>query len=85
MVFIRKGLDYVFTQTELKWLDDIMPEISKREKDDEDIKKLETKEDVSFHLKIDLSFLLSFLTSSITFKGIYVDFEQDFWSGGIKM
>lgn len=65
MVFIRKGLDYVFTQTELKWLDDIMPEISKREKDDEDIKKLETKEDVSFHLKIDLPFLLPFLTSSL--------------------
>lgn len=34
MCFIRKALDWVFTQTELKWLDDIMPEIHKREKED---------------------------------------------------
>lgn len=44
MVFIRKALDFVFTQAELKWLDDIMPEVSKREKDDEELKK---HEDVS--------------------------------------
>jgi len=31
MCFIRKGLDYVFTQHELKWLDDIMPDMHKRE------------------------------------------------------
>lgn len=47
MCFIRKGLDYVFTQTELKWLDDIMPETSKREKDDKDLENQETKFDVS--------------------------------------
>ncbi|KAH3689860.1 hypothetical protein DPMN_194632 [Dreissena polymorpha] len=34
MCFIRKALDWVFTQNELKLLDDIMPEISLREKDD---------------------------------------------------
>ena len=34
MCFIRKALDWVFTQTELKWLDDIMPELHKREKED---------------------------------------------------
>ncbi|WAR10779.1 S4A10-like protein [Mya arenaria] len=39
MCFIRKGLDWVFTQTELKWLDDIMPEISLREKDDKLLQK----------------------------------------------
>ena len=32
MCFIRKGLDWVFTRHELKWLDDIMPESHKREK-----------------------------------------------------
>ena len=45
MCFIRKALDYVFTQTELKWLDDIMPEISKREKDDKEI-EIQEKQDV---------------------------------------
>ena len=34
MCFIRKALDWVFTQTELKWLDDIMPEVHRREKED---------------------------------------------------
>lgn len=33
MCFIRKGLDWVFTRHELKWLDDIMPESHKREKE----------------------------------------------------
>jgi len=33
MCFIRKGLDHVFTQHELKWLDDIIPEANKREKE----------------------------------------------------
>ncbi|XP_061165434.1 sodium bicarbonate cotransporter 3-like [Saccostrea echinata] len=35
MCFIRKGLDRIFTQEELKWLDDIMPEVNKRAKEDE--------------------------------------------------
>ncbi|XP_074648267.1 sodium-driven chloride bicarbonate exchanger-like [Tubulanus polymorphus] len=39
--FIRKALDWVFTQRELSWLDDIMPEISKREKEDAEKKKHE--------------------------------------------
>ena len=47
MCFIRKGLDWVFTQTELKWLDDIMPELHKREK--EDISKQKEQEEVMLH------------------------------------
>ena len=43
MCFIRKALDWVFTQTELKWLDDIMPEIHKREKEDKN-KEFEQKQ-----------------------------------------
>ncbi|KAK3586799.1 hypothetical protein CHS0354_002538 [Potamilus streckersoni] len=39
MCFVRKGMDYIFTQRELQWLDDIMPESHKREKEDEEIKK----------------------------------------------
>lgn len=34
MCFIRKGLDWVFTRHELRWLDDIMPESHKREKEE---------------------------------------------------
>ena len=34
MCFVRKGLDYIFTRHELKWLDDIMPESHKREKEE---------------------------------------------------
>ena len=41
MCFIRKSLDYVFTRHELKWLDDIMPEANKREKEDKKKKMLE--------------------------------------------
>lgn len=35
LVIIRKGMDYVFTQKELSYLDDIMPEIVKRKIDDQ--------------------------------------------------
>ena len=34
MVGIRKLMDYMFTQKELSYLDDIMPEIVKRSKED---------------------------------------------------
>ena len=43
MCFVRKGLDYVFTQHELRWLDDIMPEAHKRAKEDAKIKEEETE------------------------------------------
>ena len=35
MVGVRKIMDYFFTQKELSHLDDIMPEIIKREKENE--------------------------------------------------
>jgi len=34
MCFVRKGLDYIFSRHELKWLDDIIPESHKREKEE---------------------------------------------------
>ena len=34
MCFVRKGLDRIFSRHELKWLDDIMPESHKREKEE---------------------------------------------------
>ena len=36
MCFVRKAMDKLFTQNELKWLDDIMPEVHKREKEDQE-------------------------------------------------
>jgi hypothetical protein len=44
MCFVRKGLDYIFTQEELKWLDDIMPETHRRAKDEEEKKKKEEEQ-----------------------------------------
>lgn len=42
MIAIRKGLDLLFTQRELKILDDVMPETSK--KSAEDLRQLESGE-----------------------------------------
>ena len=48
MCFIRKGLDYIFTQHDLKWLDDIMPDAHNREKEEKRKKLLRDEEgDVS--------------------------------------
>ena len=41
LCFVRKGMDFFFSQEELKWLDDIMPETHKREKEDAKKKKEE--------------------------------------------
>ena len=41
MVFVRKLMDYFFTQQELAELDDILPEVVKREKHDEKKKEEE--------------------------------------------
>lgn len=46
MIGIRKLLDFVFTQRELKILDDVMPESAKRSKEEEQ-KKLEEEMHVS--------------------------------------
>lgn len=46
MIGIRKLLDFVFTQRELKILDDVMPESAKRSKEEEK-KKLEEEMQVS--------------------------------------
>lgn len=47
MCFVRKLLDYVFTRHELIWLDDIIPESHKREKED---KKREQVFENNFYL-----------------------------------
>ena len=60
MCFVRKGMDYLFTQHELGWLDDLMPETNKREKEDENFSELDDTEMVRFQL---LSYLRCVLFS----------------------
>ena len=48
MCFIRKLLDWVFTRHELKWLDDIMPEFKKKEKEEKKRQQLEQLELVRY-------------------------------------
>ncbi|KAH9523267.1 hypothetical protein Btru_066239 [Bulinus truncatus] len=43
--FVRKAMDYIFTQRELKWLDDLMPEATRKAKEDEKKKKLAEQAD----------------------------------------
>merc|ERR1719239_403259 len=43
--FCRKAMDWIFTQRELKWLDDIMPEAAKKAKEDEKKKLAEMEEE----------------------------------------
>ncbi|KAL5005938.1 hypothetical protein ScPMuIL_017096 [Solemya velum] len=45
MCFVRKGMDWIFTQQELKWLDDIMPEAHARAKEDKKKKKDDEDDD----------------------------------------
>lgn len=43
LMVVRKLLDFVFSQHDLAWLDDILPEKDKKKKDDEKKKKEERK------------------------------------------
>ena len=43
MIAVRKSLDWIFTKHELRALDDLMPESSKKHKDEDD------DEEVSLH------------------------------------
>ena len=48
-------MDWIFTQRELKWLDDIMPEAAKKAKEDEKKKLAEMEEEeVSLHVNFDI-------------------------------
>ncbi|XP_022111839.1 electroneutral sodium bicarbonate exchanger 1-like [Acanthaster planci] len=45
IVIVRKGLDYIFTQAELSFLDDVIPESQKTQKENEDKKMKEEIEE----------------------------------------
>lgn len=51
MIAIRKSLDCFFTRRELKILDDIMPEMTRRANAEDDLNTLEDGAEVSFYQK----------------------------------
>ncbi len=65
LVAVRKAMDYVFSQHDLSYLDDIMPEKDKKKKEDEKKKKKKKgsidsdMNDVSLSLSLFLSLSLS--------------------------
>ena len=54
MCFVRKGLDWVFTRHELTWLDDIMPETHKKEKEEKKKKLMEERDEPEKKLSVSL-------------------------------
>ncbi len=53
MVFIRKGMDYMFSQSELFWLDHILPDEHRRRKEDEK-RAMEADASLGEELKVDI-------------------------------
>ena len=43
LVAVRKAMDYVFSQHDLSYLDDVIPEKDKKKKEDEKKKKIKKK------------------------------------------
>lgn len=46
LVAVRKAMDYVFSQHELSFLDDVIPEKDKKKKEDEKKKKKKARESI---------------------------------------
>lgn len=53
MCFVRKSLDWLFTHHELKWLDDIMPDSHKKEKEDK--LKMQGDEEIALGDEIEMT------------------------------
>lgn len=63
---VRKLLDFFFTQRELKILDDVMPESTRRKQDDEEQKKAEyEQQEVSGHCHILSQFTREFVATQL--------------------
>ncbi|XP_038580098.1 sodium bicarbonate cotransporter 3-like isoform X2 [Micropterus salmoides] len=60
LVFIRKLLDLFFTNRELSWLDDLMPESKKKKEDDKKKKEREKLEEVSILQDEEMGLKVSF-------------------------
>ncbi|XP_077447501.1 sodium bicarbonate cotransporter 3-like isoform X2 [Stigmatopora argus] len=66
LVFVRKLLDFFFTNRELSWLDDLMPE-SKKKKEDDKKKKARAKLEAEsrFQDEVDLELQVSYEASNL--------------------
>ncbi len=69
MCFVRKGLDWVFTRHELTWLDDIMPEHHKKEKEEKKKQRqeIEAKEAKGVSVKVNSKVIVK-ANSHVIFK-----------------
>ena len=79
MCFVRKSLDWVFTRHELKWLDDIIPESHKREKEEKEIMMMEQEMEVYYctRLSLVLSIALSQIAQLVySFKFGHICYQQ---------
>lgn len=66
LVAVRKALDYVFSQQDLSFLDDVIPEKDKKKKEDEKKKKKKNQGSVDSDME-DVSVLKSTSTISQQF------------------
>uniref|UniRef100_A0A669BGZ8 Anion exchange protein n=1 Tax=Oreochromis niloticus TaxID=8128 RepID=A0A669BGZ8_ORENI len=60
LVAVRKGMDYLFSQHDLSYLDDVIPEKDKKKKEDEKKKKNKKKGSIDSEIEFDLHRRLSF-------------------------
>ncbi|XP_044026773.1 sodium bicarbonate cotransporter 3-like isoform X18 [Siniperca chuatsi] len=80
LVFIRKLLDFCFTNRELSWLDDLMPESKKKKEDDKKKKAQEKLEEESRLQDEEMGLKVSFEGSnllSIPVKTLSGNFDSD--------
>ena len=77
MIGVRKMLDYVFTKEELKILDDILPEFSRRE-------KLEIEEEIEKEVwNVDRPFLFRVILLFLVIFAISMNFVSDIFSKNV--
>lgn len=58
LVAVRKAMDYVFSQHDLSYLDDVIPEKDKKKKEDEKKKKNKKKGSIDSEIEFVSSFIL---------------------------
>lgn len=71
LVAVRKAMDYVFSQHELSFLDDVIPEKDKKKKEDEKKKKKKSRE--SIDSDVDEVILLLLLLFCIVTYILYIE------------
>lgn len=68
LVAVRKAMDYVFSQHDLSYLDDVIPEKDKKKKEDEKKKKNKKKRSIDSEIEF-----VSIASTQIFKWSVYVD------------